>query len=449
MYTRHMVKTFIFVYLFMALFLIPANAIAFCGFYVSKADAELYNEVSQVVISRKDDRTILTMVNDFRGDVEDFAIVVPTPVVLKKNQVHIGSMGIVKRLDAFSAPRLVEYFDADPCRRYVEESMDRAMSMSEGASPRKSSRLGVTVEQKFTVGEYDIEILSAKESGGLETWLTTNGYNIPEGAHKALQPYIDMKMKFFVAKVNITEFKKTGFTTLRPIMMAFESKKFMLPIKLGMINAKGPQDLLIYILSSQGKVEVSNYRTVNIPTNIDLPVYVKDEFGEFYEALFQKTYEREGENVVFNEYSWNVSWCDPCASPPPTRDELRRAGVFWLNDDGGNRQLGRQGIMEEKERVFITRLHVRYTKDKFKEDLMFEEANNSQHFQGRYILRHPFQGYAACSDGDDYYSTLNKQLDLRAQNLARLTGWNIKDIRSKMDIKQYKPRPWWERVFDE
>jgi hypothetical protein len=93
------------------------TAWAFCGFYVAKADTKLYNQASQVVIARNGDRTILTMANDYQGDVKDFAIVVPVPVVLQKDQVHVGDPQIIERLDAFSAPRLVEYFDQNPCMR--------------------------------------------------------------------------------------------------------------------------------------------------------------------------------------------------------------------------------------------------------------------------------------------------------------------------------------------
>ncbi len=107
----------------------------------------------------------------------------------------------MERLDAFSAPRLVEYFDPDPCQT-VYPSEDRAMpaAPSAGASRNEAQRrdgsLGVTVEAKYTVGEYDILILSAKESGGLETWLVQNGYKIPKGAKELLRPYIRQKLKF-------------------------------------------------------------------------------------------------------------------------------------------------------------------------------------------------------------------------------------------------------------
>ncbi|MEO0855116.1 MAG: DUF2330 domain-containing protein, partial [Cyanobacteria bacterium J06648_11] len=93
------------------------TANAFCGFYVSQADASLYNQASQVILVRDGDRTVVTMANDFQGEADDFAIVVPVPVVLQPGQVHVGDPEIIKRLDAFSAPRLVEYFDKNPCLR--------------------------------------------------------------------------------------------------------------------------------------------------------------------------------------------------------------------------------------------------------------------------------------------------------------------------------------------
>src|ERR687886_266385 len=100
---------------FVALIYFTPEAWAFCGFYVAKADSKLYNQASQVIIARNGDRTILTMANDYQGDVKDFALVVPVPVVLQQEQVRVGDPKIIKRLDDFSAPRLVEYFDPDPC----------------------------------------------------------------------------------------------------------------------------------------------------------------------------------------------------------------------------------------------------------------------------------------------------------------------------------------------
>ena len=145
-------------------------ALAFCGFYVAKADSSLYNQASQVIIARDGKRTVLTMSNDYQGEVKDFAMVVPVPVILTEEQVHIAEPKIIDRLDAFSAPRLVEYFDEDPCNPL--SGILRLFNDPTAPSPvnkKPAVSLGVTVEEQFSVGEYDIAILSAKESDGLET----------------------------------------------------------------------------------------------------------------------------------------------------------------------------------------------------------------------------------------------------------------------------------------
>jgi hypothetical protein len=437
-----------------------SQALAFCGFYVGGADAKLFNKASQVVIARDGDRNIITMANDFQGAVKDFAMVVPVPVAIKREQVHVGKRTTIEKLDAFSQPRLVEYFDPDPCSPSVLN--ESAMTGNRNAAPsgadtrRRVAKpaLGVTVEDSFKVNEYEIMILSAKESDGLETWLRQNNYNIPQGASELLAPYIKQKMKFFVAKIDLKEFDKSGYQMLRPLQIAYESPKFMLPIRLGTINARGEQDLVIYVLSPKGQVELTNYRTVKIPTGDSIPEYIKSDFGDFYKATFQKSYEREQKKVAFLEYAWNTSNCDPCSSDPPTATELKEAGVFWGNDPTATTSgsLRRRSI--PRGNAFITRLHVRYTRDKFPEDLMFQETGNQENFQGRYVMNHPFTGNLTCDAGRRYQQTLRPRMEKEATNLASLTGWSIRDIYSKMNFSNTQPKaevnsPFWQNVWDD
>lgn len=416
---------------------------AFCGFYVAKADTELYNQASQVIIARDGDRTVLTMANDYQGEVKDFALVVPVPVVLKEEQVHIGESSIIKRLDDFTAPRLVEYFDANPCEVYTfTDEMMRAnaplpASAMGGMRGANAEELGVTIEEEFSVGEYDILILSAKESDGLETWLRQNDYQLPDGASTLLKPYIREQMKFFVAKVNLEEFDKNGFNELRPLMMAFDSPKYMLPLRLGMMNALREQDLLVYILSPKGQAEVTNYRTVKIPSNFEIPEFVEQEFGDFYSTMFEKDYQRQGRDEVFLEYAWDMSSCDPCSAPNLSKEELKQAGVFW----------GQDSYMPS---VFITRLHVRYTRDKFPEDLKFHETTNRQFFQGRYVIRHPFREAITCDAGKEYLTQTYRRQEEEVHTLAKLTGWDKNEIRRKVNfVTATKPRNhnWWDSLW--
>ncbi|MBD2578270.1 DUF2330 domain-containing protein [Oscillatoria sp. FACHB-1406] len=419
-------------------------ALAFCGFYVAKADSSLYNQASQVIIARDGERTILTMANDYKGEAKDFALVVPVPVPITKDQVHVSDPKVIQRLDNFSAPRLVEYFDSNPCIMLDEDAFSTTTKLNGemlfSGGDRRNANLGVTVEARFTVGEYDILILSAKESDGLETWLVQNGYKIPPGASQLLQPYIRDNMKFFVAKVNLEEFQKSDFQSLRPLAIAYESPRFMLPIRLGTVNGQGEQDLIVYVLSPQGQVELTNYRSAKIPSDAEIPEFVKEEFAEFYKAMYQTAHERENKKVAFLEYAWDMAWCDPCAAEPLTPEELKEAGVFWLNSSQPNSGGG--------QNVFMTRLHVRYNRNTFPEDLRFQQTGNRENFQGRYIIRHPYKGEMDCPAAENYQQGLQERLEKEATTLASLTRWNVNEIRRKIEFPKVDSRPWWRRIWN-
>ena len=429
---------------------ISTTAQAFCGFYVARADTALFNGASQVVLVRDGDRTVITMANDFKGDVQDFAVVIPVPTFIEREQINVGDQAVVQHLDAYTAPRLVEYHDPDPCVRY--EAL-KSMSMNDASMPRSIAEdkerglaLGVTIEASYTVGEYDILILSATESSGLIKWLDQNDYRIPKGAKAVVDSYLKQDMRFFIAKVNLQEQTKLGYSKLRPLQVAYESNKFMLPIRLGTLNARGKQELYVYALTRTGRVETTNYRTVKLPSNNEVPEFVQSEFGDFYRAMFARQTEKENERGVFLEYAWNMAWCDPCAADPLSADELRKLGVFWV--DG---QQGRIIAPSPAQNVFVTRLHVRYDREHFPEDLVFQETGDKQNYQGRYVIRHPWKGEMQC-DASTYMAATRERQEREAQMLANLTGWNIDDIRAKIPYldgvtPEPVPSPWWKRIW--
>lgn len=433
---------------------VTGGAVAFCGFYVAKADTKLFNKASKVAIMRDDDRTVITMANDFQGDLAEFALVIPVPVILEEEQIHVTENAILDHLDAYTSPRLVEYFDEDPCMMYERREMMTMAAPMAGAiaedAPREKNSLGVTIEAQYTVGEYDILILSAEQSDGLSTWLKQNGYKLPEGAEETLGSYIKQGTKFFVAKVNLEEQAQTNLKYLRPLQIAFESPKFMLPIRLGTLNADGKQELFVFTLTRKGRVETTNYRTVKLPSNMDVPVYIKSEFGDFYKSMFEQQVQKENERAVFLEYAWDMNWCDPCAADPLSQDELRELGVYWTGGD-------QPGILPRRptpqaQDVFVTRLHVSYDVAHFPEDLMFKETGDRSNYQGRYVLRHPYKGDAQCDAAQSYRAELPKRFEKEAQTLANLTGWDIDDIREKMNdagqsFEAPKKDTWWKRIW--
>lgn len=423
--------------IFLMLMLLVAAPLlySFCGFYVSKADTTLKNKTSQVILVRDGLRNVITMYNDFKGDVRDFAMVVPVPVVLAQADIKVVDGSLFQRLNDYSAPRLVEYYDENPCekrRMYKdmmatkEEKMDMAM-----VTDSSTVRMGVTVEASYLVGEYDILILSAKESTGLKTWLNQNGYKIPASADEVLDPYIRSNLKFFVVKVNLKAKKQLGGDFLRPLQIRYNSPKFMLPIRLGMANADGDQDLLVYAFTRSGRVECTNYRNVLLPTGNQVPLFVKDQFGVFYDQLFSNQWKKENYSVAFLEYAWDVTpanyyHCDPCIAAAPSEQDLMEAGVWWIrnnwedySDVASDVQPGTGG------NVHFTRLHFRYNRNSFPQDLQFQVTPNTETFQARYVITHPANGDFNCMAGRTYLNELRQRRRNELKNLQALTGLSL------------------------
>ncbi|MBM4778113.1 MAG: DUF2330 domain-containing protein [Archangiaceae bacterium] len=443
--------------LLLPLVLVAESAHAFCGFYVSGGGAELFNNATQVALVRNGTRTVLSMQNDYQGPPEDFAMVIPVPVVLKKEQVKILKKPIFTKLDTLSAPRLVEYWEQDPCPKEVQGFGGlglRGVGSGGGGIGYGygSGRMGgVRVEAEFDVGEYEIVILSAEDALGLEQWLAEKNYKIPSGAAPLFRPYIQQGMKFFVAKVNVKKvaFEK-GRATLSPLRFHYDSEKFELPVRLGLINSKDTQDLIVHVLARNQRYEVANLPNVTIPTNIDLVPSAKSEFGPFYASLFDKTQSKVKGSVV-TEYSWDAQSCDPCPTPPLSDTELTELGLDVIdpaaeyvepelevkNADkltpqqkqvldamlvNTKRQLKAQLDRRSRGSGFVvTRLHARYTKESLGEDLVFRAAPPIQggrewmkdaetglergatsgtmnNFQARYAIRYPWTGPATCKN---------------------------------------------------
>jgi hypothetical protein len=406
-------------------------AAAFCGFYVAKADAKLFNKSSKVVLARNGTSTAITMASDYQGEPKEFAVVIPVPTAIERKQISVVETKTIDHLDAFTAPRLVEYHDPDPCAPRVDYMASAPLSFEMGGARRLASRgeaaYGVTIEARYDVAEYDVLILSAKESGGLATWLTENGYKIPEDAAEVLASYIKQNMRFFVAKVNLERMERIGASYLRPLQVRYDSPKFLLPLRLGTVNANGPQDLIVYALSRNGRVETTNYRTVKLPSDVDVPLYVKEEFGKFYTAMFDQAVRDADMRAVFTEYAWDMGSCDPCASPPLSARELAELGTEWSGSEASpSRRFAPAGG------VFVTRLHVRYDAAHFPEDLALMETHDRANFQARYVLRHPWRGTATCRQGIAYRSALQQRFNDEAQNLASLTGWSVDEITQRM-----------------
>jgi MYXO-CTERM domain-containing protein len=402
----------------------PTAAHAFCGFYIDTNGSEMANNATQVVLMRQGTRTVLSMQNNYQGPPKDFAMVIPVPVVLKDTDVKTLPKDVFKKVDQMGSPRLVEYWEQDPCRVDIYEDDDmRPMKMArkskKGADDAgEEKEYGVKVEAQFDVGEYQIVILSAKDSTGLDRYLRDQRYQIPKTAEPLLRPYVAAGSKFFVAKVNPAKVRfENGQAQLSPLRFHYDSDEFSLPIRLGLASSSGVQDLIVNILAPGQRYELANYKNVFIPTNFDVKDEVRTRFGEFYAALFDRTVQ-QNPGAIVTEYSWDAGTCDPCPGPQLDGNDFMTLGMDVISgkdSDEMPRKRGRRGGWGGG--LVLTRLHARYGKD-VPNDLVFKAAepviggrevrvdkgdlehtatkSDYNNFQGRYAIRHEWDKPISC-----------------------------------------------------
>ncbi|HEY0882182.1 MAG TPA: DUF2330 domain-containing protein [Archangium sp.] len=392
--------------------LVAGAAHSFCGFYVSSAGAELFNDATMVVLLRDGTRTVLSMQNNYRGPTEDFALVIPVPVILKKENVKTLPKEVFTRIDTLASPRLVEDYEPGVCPPPPPMAAP-SMAMRGGGGPPKD--LGVKVEAKFEVGEYEIVILSAKDALGLDIWLKEEKYKIPANAAPLLKPYVETNWKFFVARVNAKKVKfENGQAVLSPLRFFYDSEKFELPVRLGLVNSAGTQDLIVHVIA-KSRFEIANRKNVTVPTNLLLTEAAQPVFGGLYAELLERTLS-QSPGAAVTEFAWKGAMpppkvelgggiygvtCDPCPPPSPVDDPL----LEYLGADALPALKSKNDIAKFASEATLTRLHLRYTKDSLTDDLVFKAAApihggipgvdktgpaDANRFQGRYIVRRPF-----------------------------------------------------------
>jgi len=335
--------------------------------------------------------------------------------------VKIADDKVFDELESQTAPTVTEMFEDDGCPRGGGGNMPMASaeglsSQSKAAAPKalRASDYGVKVESHFFAGEYEIAVLSGKDASGLVAWLQKFHYDVPDDAKRVLESYLKQKMMFFLARVYVKEMGNER-RHLRPIQVRYTTPKLMLPIRLGMVNADGPQELLLFTLTRNGRVETTNYRTVRMPLAGALPDFVKDSWTDVYSAMFDEQEKREQNRAVFAEANATL-FLD---------DGLRKAGAFW---DGQN--------------AFVSRLHFRYADADFPEDLQLQTTTDASYFR--------VQMQAVKPAPHSCQPEVQRQSRQREQaTLANLTGWPMEKILAKLggDAPAAKDQKWYERLW--
>lgn len=483
--------------------LVPDVARAACGCMIARnlgpvatsTGAKITNTATKVVLLRTGDKTTVVMSNDFDGDVQEFGLVIPVPAVVQKRDVKLVDPAIFARLEKATAPRIVRLEEQDPCigslwttgrgAGVAAMAKDKASDSDEDANAKS---LGVVAQAKFAVGEYDVTVLSAEQSTGLLTWLDQNGYRVPKEAADVLESYIKQKSFFLVAKVDARRLSRSGRSFLKPLLVQFDTPKFMLPIRLGMVNNDGLQELLVFTFAD-GRVEPTNYRAAKLDTGHAVPAFVADDADAAFEAIFATATKQNDTRAVFTEWAGMLSTAGllpmarkltahqtypdtldrravaRCPVPPNAKPgdsfqivkdgqtmQVRPSGADGGGGDGGDSEatvaclakvvgeaprarLGAR-VIEEAPSMFATRLHFRYDEARFPEDLVLQVTKDKTPIRSKWYARVPWKGEALCTAATKYLAISDEQLEKEIATYAALSGLSVDDVRAKVKARE-------------
>ncbi|RYZ09368.1 MAG: DUF2330 domain-containing protein [Myxococcales bacterium] len=378
---------------------LPRSADAFPGFYASKKSEPIKNHSTQIAVMKKGTDTVVSIMPDYDGPIEGFAMVLLVPSDVTADKVTTLKRDFIDRLDSLTAPRFHEYWEQDPCDPGpAEQEWERNLKVAPaaptaptGAAPLKPAKeLFLDTKAKQKEGEYKFTLLDA--GADVVAWLTSHGYKPPEGAAAALKGYGSLRP--LVAEVDAKRIELTGdnLAVLSPIRFATSQPWDTIPSKVGVLNSAKEQELIIYAIDPDSRYEAKNYKTIFPPTNIELDFSAKERMGEFYNALYDLIRAKNPQTFL-SEYAWPTEGCgQPCATEPLMLSELLSLGgdYFEQSVPEAERHPKPPALTKEEEAAFKESIKELKPKEKRDREKMFKQERITVVENKGLVARHKY-----------------------------------------------------------
>lgn len=364
-------------------------ASALPGFYAGQGSEKRLVRSTQIVVAQKGGASVITVMPDYEGPLTPFALVLAVPGDVVLDRVKSLKREYVDRLDQMTAPRFHEFWEMDPCEPGPAEQIWEQTFKASGDtdflggpkigddSKKVAKELFIPVDADFKEGEYALTLLADAEARDVAGFLGKKGLTAPAGANDAVRPYLDAGMKLLVAEVDTKRIELAGgnVAILSPLRYWSEREQSSLPVKLGLLSTEGKQELLIYTLHPDSRMEAKNYENVFAPTNIAVDFVVKERMGELYAGLHDISLAKNPK-AILNEYAWSSEGCGkPCPNAPILPHELISLGgdVFEQSVPEAERNPAPDELSEEEKKAHEAKLKELTGKEKREYEKSFEE----------------------------------------------------------------------------
>jgi len=309
------------------------------GFLVAKKETTGTVHATHVSIMMREGVNVVSVMPDYEGPLEPFAIVMPVPNDVVADHLKTLKREFVDRLEMLTAPRFMEFWEMDPCDPGpLEQEWERSKLAAEGpgflgggsvgGEKKVAKELLIDIKPEYKEGEYTISLLEKDKAADLGGFLKEKGYVLTAKAAQAVKPYQDAGMHFVVAEVDPKRIELVGAerAQLSPIRYWTKSDVTKIPAKLGLVSLDKKQELFVYVMHPTQRFEAKNYPNLVPPTNITVDFVAKERMGELFTAIHDRIQKKDPKSFLV-EYAWTTEGCgQPCQNEPLLLNELMSLG---------------------------------------------------------------------------------------------------------------------------
>lgn len=441
---KHFSIFLVLVCLFTAVQSGAANALN--AIYLTEPTKAVDHKPSVMVVSRDENRTVVTLAPRFSYDGTKLGILVPVPNISSKTQIRFANPEFVAEAMRFTSPRFNYYNDGDIC-------VDGQKSLEDRLDVKKSDILPFTFDY---VDAPDIRIIKSDELAEkpLGEILKEAGFSADKVYDDVLASYKAANVEFVLLTLNQA---LVDDQTIPPLQIAYESDNFTLPLGLSAMTGGAAQDLTLIFISRDGLVQPKSVGFKKMPTDLDIPLFVKSDFAAAYNDIFGQAVTADNFQSAFLEFSGDVAWCPNCKdSNALDRSDLRALGAWWVDRLNVHKTKTAAKPKAAPTNVYMTRMHIRHTNKTLQGGTEFVSTKDKSRFQVAFNMHQPFVKAVTCEDGRLYQLNLPKSYEAQIYNYAALTGQKAADIRAKMEEAGQSfaletsddSSAWWERMWN-
>lgn len=248
------------------------------GCYIPKIDPgsaarDLTEPTQKAIIVHLGGTERLILQVSFRGNVSEFAWLIPTP---SRPTVTTADARLFERFHLATAPTLRYWLSADEWDEEVSEGL--LFAMAAGRTEKPAERPKVDVLERRVIGNYDAAVLKAENEGDLLQWLRSNGYAVRDAMRPVLADYIRRRWVFTAVRIvdSAREESAKGLSegSLAPLQLQFPSDQPVYPLKISSLNP-GRTKVLVYVVG----------RRVVSGDSLSTECSVDDEFSRHWDYI--------------------------------------------------------------------------------------------------------------------------------------------------------------------